>query len=232
MCSSATRFAATALDVARTFEGWHTVGSWTVTIGAWCKRLTLALELQSKWMSSYIALRWFPERRIPEASPICPIQTVVQATVQLKHLFAKLHFPWLLDQWARFVATSASFRIFIFGQSLDENDDEMHNASRIRSERLGQLSETQFNPESALQTPDSSGLTGRNTIVALYSCSLVVQNMLRSLLNAARHFQAFPNQNWSSAANAMPEGWFWRNPERHQFFIYWISCWCRRSFEF
>ena len=114
MCSSATRFAATALDVARTFEGWHTVGSWTVTIGAWCKRLTLALELQSKWISSYIALRWFPERRIPEASPICPIQTVVQATVQLKHLFAKLHFPWLLDQWARFVATSASFRIFIF----------------------------------------------------------------------------------------------------------------------
>ena len=135
-----------------------------------------------------------PRKAHSRSQPYLP-HPVVQATVQLKHLFAKLHFPWLLDQWARFVATSASFRIFIFGQSLDENDDEMHNATRILSERLGQLSETQFNPERALQTPDSSGLAGRNTIVALYSCSLVVQNMLRSLLNAARHFQAFPNQN-------------------------------------
>ena len=87
-------------------------------------------------------------------SQLSPIQKVVQATIQLKHVFAKLHFPWLLDQRACFVATSASFRIFIFGQSLGENDDAVH-ATGILSKRPGLLFKTQLNPERALQTPDS-----------------------------------------------------------------------------
>ena len=67
-------------------------------------------------MSSYIALRVIPQKARPRSYPYLPHPQSCPSSCS-----PKLHFPRLLDQWACFVATSASFRIFIFGQSLDDS---------------------------------------------------------------------------------------------------------------